>query len=340
MGYDPNWNCYPITSRPIGEESTREINHTKNRTVTLQVGDQTITLSERKRTYHERYYRKFMFSDPVVEALDGSVNEGGTSIVTNTGNISESYEWLDTTIIYLDLRYGIIVYRETKGNVAFAQSGTEPIGACLIDDGVGLQGHVTRDTIGLNCTHYRNGQVSEKLIIKTPTVTKTIDLSNSSTMVTMRLGITDYSGWCGGLSYICLPWRTYAVVDESQPHPSRNDYVPLYDIDLGAYPIVYYPPWCQIAEHTDIDTNDASLFNTYYGTNSYGSVPIAIECHSEPFPQASCAVDKDGNVFTSWLTEESLTYNVIINRDGSEENPVTISAITGDNPVFYPIAPA
>lgn len=341
--YDPNWECYPTTSRPVAEESLREVAHDKDYSATLAVdGNPDILLSSRTRSYHNKYQREFSFSIPYINTLDGSVNEADDagSNFTTSGEISESFSYLDTQFIFMDLRHDIFVYRQIEGSFGFSGSGETPIGDCLIDDGVGLQRHTTNDVVGINANHIVNRKVTEKLVIKTPSKNHELYVNETNTPVEMSVGSTDYSGWCGALAYGCLVWGAYGVVDESKPHPNKDNYASLYETSFGSYPADYLPPWIDdVPAFTENDKADAERFNILFGTNTTDSEVVPLEIPIDPFPQGSWAVDKNGNLFISQLHSGG-TYNILIKTDGTETDPVTVIDIpTGNDTVCYPVAP-
>lgn len=339
MAYDPNWECYPLTSRPVGEESLREISHSKDRTVKLLIGGvERATLSERHRTYSYHYHRKSRLGDPWTDNLSGWVQNGGGGELTEDGSISETYSFLDTTIQFMDLRKGIVAFKEKTGSVQFSGTGNSHIGQCLIDDGFGLQTHNTMDVVGVSADHTLQTTGKNRIVVSTPAFTKELAIESENIPVDMNLGATDYSGWSGGLAYDFLPWGSYSIVDESKPYAIDN-YTPLYELDLGIYPIDYFPSWIQVAEHQDIDSNDGALFADVYGSDVNRTDSIDIEVHSDPFPAGSWAVDQEGNIFISQLLADDTVYSVLLDADGNETNPVAVTETPGINPVFFPIAP-
>jgi len=341
--YDPTWECYPKTSRPIGESSEREVTITKGYACVLTVDDQEqLTLYSRSRDFHNKYSREFCFNDPVIyEDLGASVNEGGSgSSFETSGEITEAFSYLDTQLIFMDLRHDIFVYRQIEGSLSFGGSGGNPIGDCLIDDGAGLQRHVTNDVAGVNANHTVNRKVTEELVIKTPSKNLELYVNETNTPVEMNVGSTDYSGWCGALAYGCLVWGTYGVVDETEPHPSKDGYTPLYETSFGSYPADYLPPWIDgVPAFTENDKADAERFNSLFGTNTTDAEEVSVEVPTDPFPQGSWAVDKNGNLFISQLHSGG-TYNILIKTDGTETDPVTVIDIpAGGDTVYYPVAP-
>lgn len=343
--YDPDWDCYPITTRPVGENSLREVDHEKNWIVKLFTDtEERLVLASRSRTYHNKYTREFKFSVPYVYALDSSVNEAADASEFSTyGELLEEFSFVDTQIVYRDLRTDIIILRKWEGNLSFSGNSDHALGELLIDDGLGLQSHTTNDTVGINANHTIILTTTERLIIKTPNKDVELCSKTTETPVELNLGSTDYSGYCQGIAYGCLVWGTYGVVDESKPHPDKDNYTKLYEENTGETPVEYYPPWLQISHFQTYDEEDAIRFSELFDTNTERkTLQFNLVIQTDPFPQCGIAVDQFGNTLISVLKdvedEENPVYNILLSSSGEETNISELINKSNINLVLYPLA--
>lgn len=350
MAYDPDWECYPLTARATGEKVDQTYTHEVDYKTVLKVnGVEKLTLRERSRLFSSDFHRLTIYDDPFIVNLDNGLGSGDVASYNPiqyqmSGAVSDDYQYVDTTLLFMDLRNDTIVYQQDRGALQASGTGSGPL-EVSIDAGQAEFGEVGPhyDVVGVDISHTRTDdrnetvQLLDRAFEVTPDTTPDVD-------VTVRVGASDRSGFCGLVDrYYCLPWGSYGTVDLSLPHstnhqPGGLEYTHLYDENPSVYPLEYLPHWTQFGDPA-VNSADAELFAGLWAGNGVNSGDLPVDVPVNADPVGSWAEDRQANRLLSMTTRGGETFNILIDKDGTETNPVAIFGITGPLPKLYPIAP-
>lgn len=111
---DPSYTCGDKRSAVTGTSSSTGINTGVDRSIELTVGEATVTMQTRKRTYDYTDSRVVVISGFRWIVYNNEFSPCYTASSTFESTFSEDYATLDTEILFLDLRYDIVVTKETK----------------------------------------------------------------------------------------------------------------------------------------------------------------------------------------------------------------------------------
>jgi hypothetical protein len=347
MAYDPNWDCYPLTSRAISEKSDVEYSHDISNKKSLYIDDVLVdVISESIKKYTNKYSRiTDPYSKPYIEDLSnglgtGDVSNYGPITHTITGNASDEYTWNHSTVLFMDLRHDITVIKKDTGTLQASNGGTGPAMLSVDVGGTSFGGlSAYYDVVIVDLSHAREQDIKDTVTISTR-LTDEIN-SNTVTPVELRIGASDKSGYCGTVGrYYCLPWGTYGTVDLSKPHSVVNGeliYTHYADENPSAYPLDYYPHW---NEYGDVQQNeiDAKLFESLWTMNGTNSGTYDISFDATIVPYGSITFDAYNNIFASIIRSNGTLWNKLIDFNNNQYN---IAETTGEptDTKYYPIAP-
>jgi hypothetical protein len=349
MSFDPDWECYAVAVRPMGEESQLDIAHGKTETVKLFMdGVEKATLSSRNRTHSNTFYRKTMLEKPWIEELDQPYTyEGGTTVYTVAGSVSESFTGLDGEILFMDLRHDILVIKTTETSIGFSDSAEALIDTSTIDIGDRFSSQKIMDTVGLSAGHNRAVTVTETIKVLTPTIDEVLYATTETTAAPWKkIGISDYSGYIGALSWNGIPWGGYGYVDippgiiknygEEGGPEYQNSYEDPAIVNDG-YAYMYWPGWLPRSAN---DTAKAALWAEHWGNTATHDHTVDVPVTTRKNLIGSCAMSGSGAFFGSLRQDDGDYWSKLLTAAGVATDPTDLLKENAVVPItFYPIAP-
>lgn len=346
MGYDPTWPCYTYITSATGRKSSADHTHVFSLKNELNVNGKKVTLSERNRAYSYHFSRLNKYQTPYRECpdefnADCPMNEAGTTENTYEGNISEDFTSIDSTIVYMDLRHDLIVYKEKKEHIYFSGSNNALPGRLMIvlDFEQRIRPYTPGDVVGITVEGHHVTDETINVLSSHSDAQDMIYQHQSTTTGTLHVGVSDHSGFTrledlnGGYA-----WETYGVVDTSYPYSYEDGFVELYHIPQGAIlgdytsasPYEYTAVWNLVG---DLDVT--ARYDDVYRSMKTTDMPIEVVPELQLL--GSFAFDRDNNYFASMIVNRD-TKNVYYKL--TDGDPIALTKLKGDNPVFFPIAPA
>lgn len=121
---DPAFDCGETKEATIAGSTTFTYTQSKNRVSTLTVGTKDIVLNSRVREYRYEDAEGWSHTDHKWVIYPDGFGVAwfecyGTGDTTNDASISDSYQTVDTEVLFVDLRYDIIVYRQTTKSMHY-----------------------------------------------------------------------------------------------------------------------------------------------------------------------------------------------------------------------------
>ena len=324
---DPKYIPCPPATAPYLQSTNDEssIHQIKNRLMTMTVGGTVITLQKRVRDF--TIHGKVSTANLGVTFLhdpdtDGTIECIGGTNYTFTGDVSESYQCIDSTLFFLDTRYDNAVVKEVDQTLTFSVPPTAA--ACYFKLTWGIVPYhmfkITNGQIHTITTWYLivNGV---KQILKTTDVTAHANIPILIYPQPPSMGIPqdpdviaqgfyDYFGDSG-------PDLAMALRDGGQ------DY--------------YYPEWCQRlgADNRTLDIQEATdRYSAIFlkeppAVNQTMTMPT-IPMNGEFY--GSMCVDPSGNLFYSMKLD-----GVIYNHLDGQTDITELIKINGANPEYFPV---
>jgi len=315
---------------PTESDTIYSLTQVKNRTVNMTVGGLAIPVQVRKRNFAISSTVKSL--NNVAAVVHDLNNENPSSYyvcqsptTTYSGQVSESYECLDSVIYFMDLRYNNFAIKEVHEILTFGLGGSdtaafkEPFGTGIYSKFKIVSANIVRTT-----TYYQilNGG---KKVLTVNNVTVPLYSAGSplilvfpnvpSLATPLDADIKQYG------------FYDYNAIGGDGLQDGGKDY--------------YFPAWCRqlgTANQT-LDVQEATdryssvfLLQPYPATGPISPPPIATDVY-----YGSIAVDPKGNIFTSQKIDGNI-FNTLINFDGTAADPVQITGIIGSNPLFYPVS--
>ena len=273
----------------------------------LTIGPHSIPLFTRVRNYRFDY-------DWNLQIIDGNCIDLSTFSDNIASNILDSWEAIDSEIIYIDPRYDHVVYRETAVQITYGAPITtyNSIPQYAFFNDLPITVVKTIRTISSLL-----GVLEESA----ETINKTINLC-------VAYGIGHLTA-----QFVDEKYYSYdeAVTIADFDNPERDGWGWTYPVYLHGY-----------FAGSDIDREYAKLIDIYQFSAPVSDTTIEERTPVEPvvddFPQGSWAFDRDGNMFVSQKLHNSV-YNLLRSVLGTDSNPVLLTNTIGNNPIFYPVAP-
>lgn len=322
------------TNRVVSGQGNNTQTFNKSRLITASVGGYNIVLQSRARTYNmntQVNWQKngfFCYYDSTLNLVD-CFSESGSS----GGSVSESYQCVDTTLAYLDLRYGLALATEIDSSISFSPSRT---GLAAFSSGYGVLYYfkMVMESVFINNTityyavyggkqHVLGSNTTRNQIYSGTNPLILLGAQPPSAYVPFDADILNY----GFYSYYCgnQPQGVHSI-----EHDGGDDY--------------YFTDWMRLCGSSNQvqDQNDAELrYQTFYnfngvsapGTYTPSPQPIVPQpnINFDATPQGSIKQDTNGNIAYSW-TVGGKTYNFITNAYLQ-----TLTQVPGNNAKFYPI---
>lgn len=157
----------------------------------------------------------------------------------------------------------------------------------------------------------------------------------ASVNIPFSVAASDRSGYCGGLSWDCVKWGTYSVVDQTKSYDCKDaEFVEEYAVDdLEAY----YMEW----ENTQprykvLDNADSSIIEQFWGSTNSDIVDYPLPLFVAPEePASSLAHDGASNILYSIKAEDGTVHNELVDSPEKVEDILSLPTTT----TLYPIAP-
>ena len=347
MGFDPDWECYPYTARPTGEQVDLSYSHDITYESVLKIdGKEVLTLCDRTKHYSLEYHRLTELHNPYITDLSNGMGSGSASgyeptTYTESGAAADEIDYTDATILFMDLRNDIVEFEHTRYWFTASGTGNAPLSVSAdIGQTQFAPESIRLDVVGIDLSHTLYNTVKQEIRLPFSTLFP-IDKS-SNTYRTVRIGASDRSGFCGTIeSYVCLPWGSYGTVDLSKPHstsglPNGLEYTHLYDENPSDYPLEYYPHWNEVGG-TNLTRADAELFASLWPSNGIQSGRLDVGFPYKEEPIGSWALDADSNIFLSMKHEDG-SYTKLF--DALHNNIISLPGFNViDTVPFHPIAP-
>jgi len=282
------------------------INTTNMADSTMQIGPHSIPLFTRNRTYG------FTYNYDMKEQV-GSCFEQPVHANEVISDIVDAWVAVDSEIIYLDPRNDHVVYRETTVQINYEVPIT------------------TYDSF----VHYAFFNDLPITIVKT---VKTISsilgvLEESTDTINKTVNLCVASGF-GHLDANFVDEKYYSYDEAIEltdfDSPERDGWGWTYPVYLHGY-----SPGTKDREYTKL--LDVYEFDAPPGDINVEHVALG-DLTVDDFPQGSWAFDRDGNMFVSQMLQNSI-FNMLRSATGIIGDPVLLTKLTGENPVFYPISP-
>jgi len=299
-------DCYKKTMAIIGKRVISDKTHSFSALSTLTMGATSLTLLKRDRTYHYALSLDFKRQDAYVG--EGGTNPGGieagSDSFTESKSTSIDDNWTaeDVEIIYLDPRNDLVVYRKTVVTVAYAMEG-------LVN----------------TIPHYSNFANLPITIAKTVETHSSIDglLETISSIDNVTMNLTTCSADLFHLlsQFVPEPWYS--------DNQGALDIMDLEDNERDGW-LLSYPTWViYLFANKAFDQSERAV-NGNEITSPQTFTPVIA---ADDTPQGSWAFDPAGNRFVSQLLSDGSVFNFLTDGDA-----VTVTAIEGSNPKFYPVS--
>lgn len=352
------WLCAKCYGRDVylgfdqGIYSKVESHLASNTAIKINIGSESIDLFRRNTTKQASYVRDFFNNHGlIVGAIQDAqyVNFFRSKGDECWGDITDEYagsysittSFKNSQIYFADLRDDILVYYEETGSYSGSGSGDKPIGQQLIyadfgGQGVGCKTIFIYDAIKLEVPIGSSGLASEKITLGNYTPYQQPNSGGS----TQTIAASDNSGYCGGVSFGCFGFGTYAIVDQDEPfNCTEGSYTELISPESI---FAFRNSWESSGTNTTMDSFDSSTWSDYtsgWDSNIYSGFADGIYDYPDfiskySLPKGSWVTDYKGSYFYSMLTKDSKVFNKL-----NTEDPNNISNLKETGIVYYPAAP-
>lgn len=354
------WACagcyglYFISGMVHGIENKSTVKFSRNTTIKTKIGDSEITLSKQK--YNKTLEAKHKFFRGYGHAANGPIDTTYVSYLEcsdssndkfeSYGSYSASSEKQSSVIYYADLREDILVYfHETSTSDCPLSSNTQPMGLGIGfaewqgADQATCRGVNTLDAVKLS-TDVSSSRKRKELITKGAFTAYSNEING---IRNRKLAIRTGAATCGGVSNDCVQWGGYARIDENKDYSCKDG---IYEDEVLAENLyLYVNTWDSNSEMDAYDNtqwiglakdgwdNGRFLGRVIAGTYDYPSF-----INIDPMPHGSFVSDAAGNLFYSMITFDEKNFNKISEGTDSRD-PNLISNLTGDDVVYFPVAP-
>lgn len=282
---DPSYTCGDTKTQVNHTGKTTVFRHEEDRCFTLESGNVSIDVNKRTRSYAYNSEETWDLAGGkvVVNDLGGEIDCGTVS--TSEGSaISEDYETVDCTFLFVDLRNDCFVYEEKTAHLTWNQASPTRIG---INDGWG--------------NTYVYPYIDEAVPI-----TRTTRIVCTSLPAEINKEVVN-AGYGEGIRVLMPGWDGHS--------PPRHDIFTMNGVTYDAYTVDWYsqfdnweadgdlnlwwPAWLRATGSSIIDVDASTkLYNAYHGLETPATLPSSNGIETEDF-SGSCAFDKAGNMFFS-----------------------------------------
>lgn len=251
----PSFRCptFGTKDQLTHSETSLDLTHNENRVFALSIGNKTVPINKRTRSYRYR-------SDETTRVTNGKViidaNQAyvdcGTQTDTEGATISEHYETVDCALLYADLRYDTLIYEEKTAVMDFSQASPSR--------SVALQ-------VSFGDAHVYPFIKEEVPIIRTTKIISTdfsaplhIEVINAGYWDGIRILMPD---WHGG-----NPRHSIFTIEGIQYDAANVDW---YDAFLNWQTdgdrVFWWPSWLRaVPVNTELDEYEATkIYDTYHG---------------------------------------------------------------------------
>lgn len=270
----------------------------------LIVGGASVVLYQRTRNYLYSYHHKINF--PYTDCTEDHAAD-----TSWTANISDTWNSVDTEVIYVDPRHDHIVYREHEVNISIDSNATTVNMMFFYGFFAKMPVTITKTTRIISSIL---GVVDEKTDVVNLKVDLAIGLGEGHLVDSaVPSGYYSYNLYCDELDYT---------------NPERDGV-------YWTYPNYLHGQFFDSTHDYDYLQTLEAIRNT--GDTTSDTIPWQLL--GDDYPQGSWAFDADNNMFFSMMTDSGI-YNKLVSSGGINGDPVLLTGLDKNNPVFYPIAPA
>ena len=316
--------------RLVSGQGTWALNQNKSRSIATTIGGVAVTLQSRERRFSmttsgswskDGYFIYQCGDETEAYAYCDCFTQSGT----NNESLSESYQTIDTTISYLDLRFGLALCKEVSDSINFTPA-THGLAQFLGPWGITYTHKFRMNVVDLNrtTTYYAIYNGVKHILNTALQVTHLHTSANPLILISARMP-PDYIPWDAEIQQ----YGFYDYGDEGLRISDGGD-------DF------YYTDWmrtCGTVNQTQDAADAAYRYGTFFLYPTLSPLPPANSTFPVsmppvafgPTPQGSMIQDATGNVCYSWAIDGQV-FNSITNGDLQ-----TLTAVPGANFKTYPV---